>query len=43
VRTYQEALAKHGHYRGAIDGKAYWPQTRAALAACLDAGCRVLE
>ena len=43
VRTYQEALAKHGYYRGAIDGGAYRPQTRAALAACLEAGCRVVE
>ncbi len=43
VRTYQEALAKHGYYRGAIDGEAYGPQTRAALAACLEAGCRLLE
>ncbi len=43
VRTYQEALAKHGYYRGAIDGGGYGPQTRAALAACLDAGCRLLE
>ncbi len=43
VRKYQEALAKHGHYRGAIDGGAYGPQTRAALAACVDAGCRLLE
>ncbi len=39
VRTYQEALAKHGYY---IDG-AYGPVTRAALVACLDAGCRLLE
>ena len=43
VRTYQEALTKHGYYRGAIDGGGYGPQTRAALAACLDAGCRLLE
>ncbi len=43
VRTYQEALAKHGYYRGAIDGGAYRPQTRAALVACLEAGCRLLE
>ncbi|MCH8168948.1 MAG: peptidoglycan-binding protein [Proteobacteria bacterium] len=37
-----EALARHGYYHGAIDG-AYGPNTRAALAACLDAGRRVLE
>jgi tetratricopeptide (TPR) repeat protein len=43
VRTYQEALAKHGYYRGAIDGGAYRPQTKAALGACLEAGCRLLE
>ena len=43
VRIYQEALAKHGYYRGAIDGRAYRPQTRAALVACLEAGCRLLE
>ncbi len=43
VRTYQEALAKHGYYRGAIDGGAYRPQTKAALVACLKAGCRLLE
>ncbi len=43
VRTYQEALAKHGYYRGAIYGGGYGPQTRAALAACLDAGCRLVE
>ncbi len=42
VRTYQEALAKHGSYQGAIDGF-YGPVTRAALAACLGAGCRLLE
>ena len=42
VRKYQEALAGHGYYRGAIDG-AYGPNTRAALVACLDAGCRLLE
>jgi tetratricopeptide (TPR) repeat protein len=43
VRMYQEALAKHGYYRGAIDGGGYGPQTRAAMAACLEAGCRLLE
>jgi tetratricopeptide (TPR) repeat protein len=43
VRKYQEALAKHGYYRGAVDGGAYRPQTRAALVACLEAGCRLLE
>jgi tetratricopeptide (TPR) repeat protein len=42
VRFYQEALAGHGYYKGAIDG-AYGAGTRAALAACLDAGCRVVE
>jgi peptidoglycan hydrolase-like protein with peptidoglycan-binding domain len=42
VRRYQEALVKHGYYRGAVDG-AYGPNTRAALAACLNAGCRLLE
>ena len=43
VRTYQEALAKHGYYPGAIYGGGYRPQTQAALVACLDAGCRLLE
>ncbi len=43
VRKYQEALAKHGYYLGAIDGGAYRPQTRAALVSCLDAGCRLEE
>jgi peptidoglycan hydrolase-like protein with peptidoglycan-binding domain len=42
VRMYQEALARHGYYRGTIDG-AYGAGTRAALVACLDAGCRMLE
>ena len=42
VRNYQAALARHGYYRGAIDG-AYGAGTGAALAACLDAGCRVVE
>ena len=42
VRKYQEALAKHGYFQGAIDG-AYGAATRAALAACLNAGCRVVE
>jgi peptidoglycan hydrolase-like protein with peptidoglycan-binding domain len=42
VRKYQEALAKHGYYRGAIDGL-YGPVMRAALAACLADGCRLLE
>ena len=42
VLTYQEALVKHGYYRGAIDGS-YGPNTRAALVACLEAGCRVQE
>ena len=43
VRKIQEALAKHGYYRGAVDGGAYRPQTRAAPVVCLEAGCRVLE
>ena len=43
VRTYQEALTKHGYYSSPIDGGAYRPQTRAALVACLEAGCRVQE
>ena len=42
VRMYQEALETHGHYRGAVDG-VYGPPVRAALAACLEAGCRVVE
>ena len=42
VRAYQDALAKHGHYRDAADG-VYGPQVRAALVACLEAGCRLLE
>ncbi len=43
VRTYQEALAKHGYYPGAIYGGGYRPQTQAALVACLDAGRRLVE
>jgi tetratricopeptide (TPR) repeat protein len=42
VRRYQEALARHGHYAGAIDG-VYGPEVRAALVACLEAECRLLE
>ena len=42
VRSYQEALVKHGYYRGAVDG-VYGPQVRAALVACLRAGCRLLD
>ena len=42
VQAYQKALAKHGHYQGTIDG-VYTPQTKAALAACLKAGCRLLK
>ncbi len=42
VRKHQEALAKHGYYRGAVDGP-YGPQSRASLVACLKAGCRLLE
>ena len=42
VRTYQEVLYKQGYYKGAFDG-AYGPQTREALVACLDDGCRLLE
>lgn len=42
VRMYQRALKGHGYYRGLIDGN-YEPEIRAALAACLDAGCRVTE
>ncbi len=42
VRDYQEALAKHGYYAGANDG-VYGPEVRAALVACLEAGCRLLE
>ncbi len=42
VRSYQEALADHGYYRGAIDG-AYGTKTRAALVSCLDAECRLEE
>ncbi|MFQ5567944.1 MAG: peptidoglycan-binding protein, partial [Paracoccaceae bacterium] len=42
VRSYQGALAEHGYYRGAIDG-VYGPEVRAALVACLEAGCRLLE
>ena len=42
VRSYQGALADHGYYRGAIDG-AYGAGTRAALVACLEAGCRLEE
>ncbi len=42
VGTYQEALTGHGYYNGAIHG-AYDPATRAALQACLEAGCRLIE
>ena len=42
MRKHQEALAKHGYYRGAIDG-VYTAQTKAALVACVEAGCRVLK
>ena len=42
VRAYQEALARNGYYRGAIDGT-YEAWTRAALGACLEAGCRMRE
>ena len=34
--------AAQGYYQGALDGD-YGPQTRAALVACLEAGCRVVE
>ncbi|MFQ5565609.1 MAG: tetratricopeptide repeat protein [Paracoccaceae bacterium] len=42
VRVYQEALAEHGYYKGTVDGT-FGPQVRAALAACLDDECRLLE
>ena len=42
VRMYQRELAAQGYYQGALDGD-YGPQTRAALVACLEAGCRVVE
>ena len=42
VGLYQEALTGHGYYSGAIHG-AYDPATRAALQACLEAGCRLIE
>jgi tetratricopeptide (TPR) repeat protein len=42
VGTYQEALTRHGYYHGAVNG-AYDPATRAALQACLEGGCRVIE
>ena len=42
VGTYQEALRRHGHYHGAVNG-AYDPATRASLQACLEGGCRVIE
>ncbi len=42
IRTYQKALVKHGYYHGRVDGS-YGPVTRAALAACLNGGCRLLE
>ena len=42
VRTYQQALVRHGHFSGPADG-VYSASTRAALVACLRAGCRLLE
>ncbi len=40
LHAHQETLTKQGHFRGAIDGGC-GPQIRAALTACLEAGCRV--
>jgi peptidoglycan hydrolase-like protein with peptidoglycan-binding domain len=42
VRTYQEALQMHGRYQGAIDGT-YDANTRAALNACINVGCRLMK
>jgi tetratricopeptide (TPR) repeat protein len=40
VRKHQKALARLGYYKGPIDGL-YGHNTRAALIACLNAGCRI--
>ena len=42
VRWYKELLTKHGYYRGVING-VYGPESRAALMACLEARCRLVE
>jgi tetratricopeptide (TPR) repeat protein len=42
VRNYQEALQMQGRYRGAIDG-IYDADLRAALHACINAGCRLMK
>ncbi len=42
VRWYKELLIKHGYYRGVING-VYGPESRAALMACLEARCRLVE
>jgi hypothetical protein len=42
IESYQKALKRHGYYSGGIHGE-YDPATRAALVACLLAGCRVIE
>ena len=42
VRAIQEALTRHGYDPGPVDGT-YRPETQAALAACLQAGCRLLD
>ncbi len=42
VQFYEEALARRGYNPGTIDGH-YRDQTRSALQACLEAGCRLVE
>lgn len=41
IERYQQDLRKRGHYAGVIDG-AYGPATRAAIEACVRAGCQLL-
>ena len=42
MKHYQEALAGHGYYSDPIDG-VYGATTRAALTACIQAGCRLVD
>jgi tetratricopeptide (TPR) repeat protein len=42
IESYQTALKRHGYYTGRIHGE-YDAATRAALGACLQAGCRVMD
>ena len=42
VKQFQEALVAHGYDPGDING-VYGPRSRTALAACLRAGCRLID